>query len=74
MPEWNYALDADDVQKSRHMARQMTEHAEIMYAAFLRTSIPRPVIDEMMVAWWAELWRPRMPDLPDFTKLFKEDD
>jgi hypothetical protein len=68
------ALDADDAQKSRHMARQMTEHAEIMYAAFLRTEIPRPVIDAMMIAWWTELWKPRMPDLPDFTKLFDTGD
>jgi len=68
------ALDADDAQAARHMARQTTQHAEIMYAAFLRTSIPRPVIDEMMVAWWAELWRPRMPDLPDITKLFDTGD
>ena len=67
------ALDPGDVQKSRHMARQMTEHAEIMYEAFLRTQLPRPVIDDMMLAWWTELWKPRMPELPDFTKLFKEE-
>ena len=68
------SLPADDVQRARHMAKQMAEHAEIMYAAFAGSRIPREVVDQLIVVWWTELWRPRMPDLPDFAAIFGKDE
>lgn len=66
-------LDADERQEWGHSAGKLAEMADIMFLALESTLLPRNVVEQMMLVWWEQAFRPKF-EMPDFRALFSSGD
>jgi hypothetical protein len=67
------SLEPDEQQELRHACRRMLALAETMWMELEVTLIPPHIREQMFYDWWKWSLQPKF-EMPDFSKLFKQDD